>query len=62
MGWSGVRRQAIAHASAENLLKPHSVEIRANAARQSWEVSTACSWKSRSPADRESTARVGTSP
>jgi hypothetical protein len=36
--YRGIQSDHRDHASPENLLKPHSVEIRANAARQSWDV------------------------
>ena len=36
--YRGVQDEHRDHASADNLLKPHVVEVRANAARQSWDV------------------------
>jgi hypothetical protein len=36
--YRGIQDEHRDHQSSENLLKPHTVEIRANAARQSWDV------------------------
>lgn len=36
--YRGIQDEHRAHESSENLLKPYTVEIRANAARQSWDV------------------------
>jgi hypothetical protein len=36
--YRGIQDEHRAHESSENLLKPHNVEIRANAARQTWNV------------------------
>jgi hypothetical protein len=36
--YRGIQDDHRDHRSSENLLRPHNVEIRANAARQSWDV------------------------
>jgi hypothetical protein len=36
--YRGIQDEHRAHESSENLLKPHTVDVRANAARQSWDV------------------------